>query len=68
MLKKNQLLLAAIWQLIRHPGLVEAGESVCWYSFCVSWKPLNTHLAFAFFLVRGGMVFVMGEMHNEDSK
>ena len=23
------------------------GASVCWYSFCVSWKSLNTHLAFA---------------------
>ena len=40
-----QLLLAAIWQLIRNPGLVEARESVCWSSFCLSWKPLNTHLA-----------------------
>ena len=43
-----QLLLAAIWQLIWNPGLVEDGESVCWYSFCLSWKPLSTHLAFAF--------------------
>ena len=40
-------LLAAIWQLIRDPGLVEAGESVCKYSLCLSWKPLKTHLAFA---------------------
>ena len=44
---KIQLLLAAIWQLIRNPGLVEAGESVCWYSFCLSWKPRSTNLAFA---------------------
>ena len=42
-----QLLLAAIWQLIRIPGLVEVGESVCWCAFCLSWKPLSTHLAFA---------------------
>ena len=27
-------------QLIRNPGLVEAGESICKYSFCLSWKPL----------------------------
>ena len=26
---------------------MEAGESVCWYSFCVSWKSLNTHVSFA---------------------
>ena len=25
----------------------EARESVCWYSFCLSLRPLNTHLAFA---------------------
>ena len=48
MWKMFQLLPAAIWQHIRNPGLVEAGESVCWYSFCLSWKPLSTHLAFAF--------------------
>ena len=41
-----------------NPGLVETGESVCWYSFCVSWRPLNTHQAFAFFS-GGDMVFVM---------
>ena len=29
----------ASWQLIRNPGLVEAGESVCWYSFCLSLEP-----------------------------
>ena len=40
-------LLAAMWQLIRNLGLVEAWESVCEYSFCLSWKPLNTHLVFA---------------------
>ena len=28
-------------------GLVEARESVCKYSFCLSWKPLNTDRAFA---------------------
>ena len=46
MRKKTRLLLAAIWQLIRKPGLVEAGKSVCKYSFCLSWNPLNTHLPF----------------------
>ena len=30
-----------------NPDLVEAGESVCKYSFCLSWNPLNTNLAFA---------------------
>ena len=27
-----------MWQLIRNLGLVEAGESVCCFSFCLSWK------------------------------
>ena len=45
--KRSQPLLAADWQLIRYPGLVEAGESVCWQSFCLSWKPRGTHLTFA---------------------
>ena len=29
MWENSQLLVAAIWQLIRDPGLVEAKESVC---------------------------------------
>ena len=28
-------------------GSCGSRESVCKYSFCLSWKPLNTHLAFA---------------------
>ena len=35
--------LAAIWQLNRNPGLVEAGESVCNYSLCLSWNPLSIY-------------------------
>ena len=38
--------IPAIWQLIRNPGLVEAGESVCRWSFCLSWNPLSTHPRF----------------------
>ena len=33
--EKIPTLLAAIWQLIRNPGLVDARESVCWLSFCL---------------------------------
>ena len=40
MWKRSHPLLAAIWQLIRNPGLVEARESICKFSFCLSWKPL----------------------------
>ena len=36
-----------ITQLFRNPGLVDAGESVCRCSLCLSWKPRSTHQAFA---------------------
>ena len=47
MQKRSDPLLAAISQLFRNQGLVETWESVCMYSFYLSWKPLNTNLAFA---------------------
>ena len=42
--KMFQLLLAAT-QLIRNPGLLEARESVCCCSFCLSSEPFSTHQA-----------------------
>ena len=33
--------------LVGNPGLVDAGESVCRSSFCLSWKPRSTNPAFA---------------------
>ena len=33
MWKRSHPLLAVMWQLIRNLGLVEAGESICEYSF-----------------------------------
>ena len=43
-----------------NPGLVEAGESVCKYSFCLSWKPLHTHLAFALRMLSCLAVLIVG--------
>ena len=45
--EKSQSSLAATWQLIRNPGLVDAGESARRQSFCLSWKHRSTHMAFA---------------------
>ena len=38
------------FHLATHPksGSCGSSESVCWYSVCLSWKPLNAHFVFAF--------------------
>ena len=45
--KKDPNFCWLLFENSRNPGLAEAGESVCKYSFCLSWNPLSTHLAFA---------------------